>query len=105
MKQRPPDSGRCGSRDGADRHVPEVSVPTRDAPIAAPARPAPLRILCCRFGGRAIGAHILGRRKARDLTVCQCCSDVIEPGDVVFNVERPDDLVRLVVCADCAGLP
>jgi hypothetical protein len=78
---------------------------TRPKGISGP-RPT-LRILCCsvHFGGRAIGAHILRRRRAADLMICECCSDIIGPGAVVFDVERPDDGVRLVVCSDCAGLP
>jgi hypothetical protein len=56
------------------------------------------------IGGRAIGALIIGWHRARDLYVCGCCADVIEPDAVAVDVERRDGL-RTVVCADCAGVP
>jgi hypothetical protein len=37
--------------------------------------------------------------------VCECCSDIIVAGTVVYDVERHDDGRRLVVCADCVGEP
>jgi hypothetical protein len=68
-------------------------------------RPAPRVLQRCDtpqgFGARAIGAWIVARRTAVDLTVCGCCSDVIEPGTRVAVVELRGE--RLIVCADCAG--
>jgi hypothetical protein len=55
-------------------------------------------------GGRAIGAWIIGWRRAPDLFVCGCCSDLIEPGAPLVDVEDRDGRL-LVVCGDCAGGP
>lgn len=65
--------------------------------------PSDSTILCrsAHHGGHAVGAWILGWRISGDLTLCQCCSDVMEPGEVVVVVELHGE--RLHVCADCAG--
>jgi hypothetical protein len=52
-------------------------------------------------GGRAAGAYIIRRRRAADLTLCDCCSCIVVAGAEVVDVIGRDG--PLQVCADCAG--
>lgn len=54
-------------------------------------------------GGRAVGGWVVSIHRAQDLYACECCSDVIEPGRYVFEVEVRDEV--LTICSDCAGQP
>jgi hypothetical protein len=73
---------------------------------AAEPTPRARRGVLCRsaadFGGRAVGAHIVARARARDLLVCECCPCLIEPGDRIYLVEDRRRR-RRVICAECAG--
>jgi hypothetical protein len=89
VKQRPPYNGRRITGALPDHHQPAPRVlPSDDGN-------PPL-------GGRAIGAYLLGWHISDDLVLCQCCSDVMEPGEVVVDVELHGE--RLHVCAECGGL-
>ena len=52
------------------------------------------------FGGRVIGATVIGRHRAPDLTPCDCCSDLIEAGGPVLDVITRTGERRLV-CVEC----
>jgi hypothetical protein len=54
-----------------------------------------------RPGGRATGGRVLGRRRARWATTCECCSCAVAPGEPLYEVLTFDGEIE--VCILCVG--
>jgi hypothetical protein len=54
------------------------------------------------YSGRAVGAYILARHTALDLTICECCPCLIMQGESAYIAERHDGQL-LTICGTCAG--
>jgi hypothetical protein len=56
------------------------------------------------FGGRAIGAQIVGRFVAHDLTICDCCMCWVLPGEPVLDAVTVEGY-PVLVCTECGPRP